>query len=133
LLRAAIHQRTRRRSHFALTIALAAWIGGADLLATNLATSDSNGSPFGQVESQFQIASRICPLQLCRQVSSRSPLRATGISQEEESRASEKPSRLTLANRPATENSRAESFSCRVMAVDHLIALPGTPPPTLRL
>jgi len=99
------------------------------MLATESASSDSRGSQQARVQSQFRLMSVVLPPQLCRFVPCRSSARTIEVTDEEQERSDEDSPQLTIAARADSHPFTSEILSFRIAAPDHLIELPGTPPP----
>ena len=116
-----------------LTAALAAWIGCADMLATDSATADSGRNQVTKTQSQFRLTSGLLPAQFCRFVPCRSSARTIEATDEEDDRPSEESPRVAIAARPNPRKFTRETRSFCIETPDHLIELPGTPPPVALL
>jgi hypothetical protein len=123
--------RRRRRCRFVLITALAAWIGCADLLATG-AAFNSNTSQTVRSQNHFRLNSGILQPQFCRFVPARSSARTIEVTEDEQEISDRSSSQLTVTTRPNSHNFTSDILSFRIVEPDHLIELPGTPPPAAR-
>jgi len=127
LLRELLPTRSRRYFRCALTLIFALWVGGADVLANDCPTAAAS-SRAGHSLGQFRLTINLVP-QLCRLVSSRSSVRAARFSDEEQGADSDEAPGPKTPKRAATQDFNAAILSFRIVRIDYLIELPGTPPP----
>jgi hypothetical protein len=99
------------------------------LLATDAASCDSKGSEFGRLQSQFRLTNGLLPLQLCRFVPCRSSARTIEVTDEEQETSGEESPTFSNVAKPKTQSCAFEILSFCIAQPDHLIELPGTPPP----
>jgi hypothetical protein len=99
------------------------------MLATESASSDSRSSQQARVQSQFRLTSGVLPPQLCRFAPCRFSARTIEVTDEERETSGEDSRQLMIAARPNSQTFTSEILSFRIVAPDHLIELPGTPPP----
>ncbi len=125
----ASHNRRRRFFRFVLTAAFAAWVGCADVLATEAASLDSPGSESARLQSQFRLTGDVLPAQFCRFVPCRSSARTVEVTDEEQETSGDDSPRFLVTTRPNSKTLASRVLSFRIVAPDHLIELPGTPPP----
>jgi hypothetical protein len=114
-----------------LTAAFAAWIGCADLLATSF-VGESGISQSVRSQSHFRLTSGVLPPQLCRFVPSRLSARTIEATDEEQESSTEDSRGTTIAAPRKSQYFASEILSFRITQPDHLIELPGTPPPAAR-
>jgi hypothetical protein len=127
----AIQTHRRRLFRFVLTAAFAAWVGCADMLATDSA-GDSSGSQCARVQSQFRQTRGVLPPQLCRFVPCRSSARTIEVTDEDQETSGEDSPQSTIATPPNSKTFPSAILSFCIAQPDHLIELPGTPPPAVR-
>jgi hypothetical protein len=125
----ALYSHRYRFVRLLVTAAFAAWIGCADILATESASADSGRSQLTKVEAQFRLTSGVLPAQFCRFVPCRSSARTIEATDQENDRSTEDSSRLAVAARPNPHKFTRETLTFHVESPDRLIELPGTPPP----
>jgi hypothetical protein len=115
-----------------LTAAFAAWVGCADLLVTEAAFCDSCASLSAGLQTQFRLTSGVLPAQFCRFIPCRSSVRTIERTNEEQDSSREDSPRLTIAVRPNSQSFTTVIPFLQIITPDHLIELPGTPPPAAR-
>ena len=127
----ALQIRRRRLCRFVLTAAFAAWIGCADLLATSF-VGETSTSQSVRSQSQFRLTSGVLPPQLCRFVPSRLSARTIEATDEEQESSNEDSRGPAITTPRQSQDFASEILSFRIALPDHLIELPGTPPPVAR-
>jgi hypothetical protein len=124
----ALQIRRLRHCRFVLTVAFAAWIGCTDLLATSV-VGESGASQSVRSQSHFRLTRGVLPPQLCRFNPSPLSARTIELTEEEQEKSDEDSRGPTIAVRRKSQGFASETISFRIAAPDHLIELPGTPPP----
>jgi hypothetical protein len=98
------------------------------MLATDWSLSNPAAAQTRLSLNPCQLAANALP-QLCRLVSSRSTVRVVRFSEEEQDATADKAPPTKVAERAKSQKFDAATLSFRIVRIDYLIELPGTPPP----
>ena len=127
VISASTETRLIARTRFAFTAAFTGWVALTCLLPIDVSTS---GDDAGWKATQaIRTLCGILPAQVWRPVSCRASFRNQQVTENEEEATTQDAPRVAVVARPKLKQLRFDDLLFSIFAPDHLIELPGTPPP----